>query len=126
MDDLRQIKRGVSRILRNPLAHCPRVLSGIPRRRREYSRREQRGSPPAARADEDGTARARRRRRAELYGLKILFSNVEDQRTHERFFVVGRSCSRRAAAKTSLLGSARGTEGPGVLLHLLTRSRATA
>ncbi|HZF31804.1 MAG TPA: prephenate dehydratase [Gammaproteobacteria bacterium] len=71
--------------------------------------------------DEDGTAALAGDAAAELYGLKILFSNVEDQADNStRFLVVGRKLFPPSGNdKTSLLVSARGTEGPGVLLHLL-------
>ena len=71
--------------------------------------------------DEDGTAALAGDAAAELYGLKILFSNVEDQADNStRFVVVGRKLFPPSGNdKTSLLVSARGTEGPGVLLHLL-------
>jgi chorismate mutase/prephenate dehydratase len=71
--------------------------------------------------DEDGTAALAGDAAAELYGLKILFSNVEDQADNTtRFLVVGRKLFPASGNdKTSLLVSARNTEGPGVLLHLL-------
>jgi chorismate mutase/prephenate dehydratase len=71
--------------------------------------------------DEDGTAALAGDAAAELYGLKILFSNVEDQADNTtRFVVVGRKLFPPSGSdKTSLLVSARGTEGPGVLMHLL-------
>jgi chorismate mutase/prephenate dehydratase len=71
--------------------------------------------------DEAGTAALAGDAAAELYGLKILFSNVEDQADNTtRFLVVGRKLFPPSGNdKTSLLVSARGTEGPGVLMHLL-------
>ena len=71
--------------------------------------------------DEDGTAALAGDAAAEVYGLNILFSNVEDQADNTtRFLVVGRKLFPPSGNdKTSLLVSARGTEGPGVLLHLL-------
>ncbi len=71
--------------------------------------------------DEDGTAALAGDAAAELYGLRILFSNVEDQADNTtRFVVVGRKLFPPSGNdKTSVLVSARGTEGPGVLLHLL-------
>jgi chorismate mutase/prephenate dehydratase len=71
--------------------------------------------------DESGTAALAGHAAAELYGLKILFSNVEDQDDNTtRFVVVGRKLFPPSGKdKTSLLVSATGTEGPGVLMHLL-------
>jgi chorismate mutase/prephenate dehydratase len=71
--------------------------------------------------DEDGTAALAGDAAAEVYGLRILFSNVEDQADNTtRFVVVGRKLFPPSGNdKTSVLVSARGTEGPGVLLHLL-------
>ncbi|HEX5047385.1 MAG TPA: prephenate dehydratase, partial [Gammaproteobacteria bacterium] len=71
--------------------------------------------------DEDGTAALAGDAAAQLYGLKILFSNVEDQADNTtRFLVIGRKLFPPSGNdKTSLLVSARNTEGPGVLLHLL-------
>jgi chorismate mutase/prephenate dehydratase len=71
--------------------------------------------------DESGTAALAGEAAAELYGLKILFSDVEDQADNTtRFVVVGRKLFPPSGNdKTSLLVSATGTEGPGVLLHLL-------
>lgn len=71
--------------------------------------------------DEDGTAALAGEAAAEIYHLKVLFSNVEDQGDNTtRFLVVGRDMFPRSGNdKTSLLISATGTEGPGVLLHLL-------
>jgi chorismate mutase/prephenate dehydratase len=71
--------------------------------------------------DEDGTAALAGDAAAELYGLTILYSNVEDQADNTtRFLVVGRKLFPPSGSdKTSLLVSATGTEGPGALLHLL-------
>ena len=71
--------------------------------------------------DEDGTAALAGEAAAEVYGLEILFRDVEDQADNTtRFVVVGRKLFPPSGNdKTSLLLSASGTEGPGVLLHLL-------
>jgi chorismate mutase/prephenate dehydratase len=72
--------------------------------------------------DEDGTAALAGEAAAEVYDLRILFSNVEDQGDNTtRFLVIGRGLFPPSGRdKTSLLVSASGTEGrPGVLLHLL-------
>jgi chorismate mutase / prephenate dehydratase len=71
--------------------------------------------------DEDGTAALAGDAAAEVYGLRILFSSVEDRDDNTtRFVVVGRKLFPPSGNdKTSILVSARGTEGPGVLLHLL-------
>jgi chorismate mutase/prephenate dehydratase len=71
--------------------------------------------------DEEGTAALAGEAAAEVYGLKILFRDVEDQTDNTtRFVVVGRRLFPPSGNdKTSVLVSASGTEGPGVLLHLL-------
>jgi chorismate mutase/prephenate dehydratase len=71
--------------------------------------------------DEDGTAALAGDSAAEVYDLGILFSNVEDQGDNTtRFLVIGRKMFPPSGQdKTSLLLSASGTEGPGVLMRLL-------
>lgn len=71
--------------------------------------------------DEEGTAAIAGDAAADVYDLKILFSNVEDQADNTtRFLVVGRKLFPPSGDdKTTLLVSATGTTGPGVLLHLL-------
>jgi chorismate mutase/prephenate dehydratase len=71
--------------------------------------------------DEDGTAALAGEAAAEVYDLRILFSNVEDEADNTtRFLVIGRKLLAPSGQdKTSVLVSARGAEGPGVLLHLL-------
>jgi chorismate mutase/prephenate dehydratase len=71
--------------------------------------------------DEEGTAALAGEAAAEVYDLRILFSNVEDEADNTtRFLVIGRKLLAPSGNdKTSLLVSARGTEGPGVLMHLL-------
>ena len=71
--------------------------------------------------DEDGTAALAGDAAAKVYGLRILFSAVEDRDDNStRFVVVGRKLFPSSGNdKTSVLVSASGTEGPGVLLHLL-------
>jgi chorismate mutase/prephenate dehydratase len=71
--------------------------------------------------DEEGTAALAGDAAAELYELNILFNNVEDQGDNTtRFLVIGRKMFPPSGQdKTSLLLSATGTEGPGVLMHLL-------
>jgi chorismate mutase/prephenate dehydratase len=71
--------------------------------------------------DEDGTAALAGDSAAEVYDLGILFSNVEDQGDNTtRFLVIGRKMFPPSGQdKTSLLLSATGTEGPGVLMRLL-------
>ena len=71
--------------------------------------------------DEDGTAALAGDAAAKVYGLKILFSAVEDREDNStRFVVVGRKLFPPSGSdKTSILVSASGTQGPGVLLHLL-------
>ncbi len=71
--------------------------------------------------DEEGTAAIAGEAAAEVYGLNVLFSNIEDEADNTtRFLVIGRKTFPPSGEdKTSLLVSARGTEGPGVLFHLL-------
>jgi chorismate mutase/prephenate dehydratase len=71
--------------------------------------------------DEDGTAALAGDAAAQLYDLRILFNNVEDEGDNTtRFLVIGRKMFPASGQdKTSLLLSATGTEGPGVLMHLL-------
>lgn len=71
--------------------------------------------------DEEGTAALAGDAAAELYELKILYGNVEDQGDNTtRFLVIGRKTFPPSGEdKTSLLISATSTKGPGVLMHLL-------
>ena len=75
--------------------------------------------------DEDGTAALAGEAAAKVYGLRILFQTVEDRDDNStRFVVVGRKLFPPSGNdKTSLLVSASGTKGPGVLLHLLGAAR---
>ncbi len=71
--------------------------------------------------DEDATAAIAGDAAAEVYGLNILFANIEDHADNTtRFLVIGRKLFPSSGQdKTSLLLSASGTEGPGVLHSLL-------
>ncbi len=71
--------------------------------------------------DEDGTAAIAGESAAEVYGLHVLYANIEDEADNTtRFLVIGRKIFPPSGDdKTSLLVSAKGTEGPGVLFHLL-------
>jgi chorismate mutase/prephenate dehydratase len=71
--------------------------------------------------DEDGTAALAGEAAAKVYGLRMLFNNVEDRDDNTtRFVVIGRKLFPASGSdKTSILVSATGTEGPGALLHLL-------
>jgi chorismate mutase / prephenate dehydratase len=71
--------------------------------------------------DEEGTAALAGEAAAKVYGLRILFSTVEDRDDNTtRFVVVGRKVFPASGKdKTSVLVSANESEGPGVLLHLL-------
>jgi chorismate mutase / prephenate dehydratase len=71
--------------------------------------------------DEEGTAALAGEAAAKVYGLRILFSTVEDRDDNTtRFVVIGRKLFPASGKdKTSVLVSARESEGPGVLLHLL-------
>ncbi|HEY9181716.1 MAG TPA: prephenate dehydratase [Gammaproteobacteria bacterium] len=71
--------------------------------------------------DEDGTAALAGEAAAKVYGLRILFNTVEDRDDNTtRFVVIGRKLFPPSGNdKTTVLVSARESEGPGVLLHLL-------
>jgi chorismate mutase / prephenate dehydratase len=71
--------------------------------------------------DEDGTAALAGDAAAKVYGLRVLFNAIEDRDDNStRFVVVGRKLFPPSGNdKTSVLVSASGTQGPGVLLHLL-------
>lgn len=118
MEDLRQIKRLCSHSqslaqCRGWLAqHLPNVEKIAVASNAEAARRAR---------DEEGTAAIGGEAAAEAYGLNILFSNIEDEADNTtRFLVIGRKAFPPSGEdKTSLLVSAKGTEGPGVLFHLL-------
>ena len=71
--------------------------------------------------DEEGTAALAGEAAANVYGLRILFHTVEDRDDNTtRFVVIGRKLFPASGKdKTSILVSAKETESPGVLLHLL-------
>jgi chorismate mutase/prephenate dehydratase len=71
--------------------------------------------------DEEGTAALGGESAADVYDLGILYHNVEDQGDNTtRFLVIGKKLLPASGSdKTTLLVSSTGTEGPGVLMHLL-------
>ncbi len=71
--------------------------------------------------DETGTAAIAGDAAAEVYELNTLFESIEDHADNTtRFLVIGRKLFPPSGEdKTSLLISAGGTKGPGVLHHLL-------
>lgn len=71
--------------------------------------------------DEVGTAAIAGDAAGEVYELNTLFANIEDHADNTtRFLVIGRKLFPPSGAdKTSLLLSASGTQGAGVLHHLL-------
>ncbi len=71
--------------------------------------------------DEEGTAAIGGEAAAEVYDLKILVNNIEDRPDNTtRFLVVGRELLASSGEdKTTILVSASGTEGAGVLHALL-------
>ncbi len=71
--------------------------------------------------DEDGTAAIAGDAAAEVYSLRTLFANIEDHADNTtRFLVIGRKMFPPSGDdRSTLLLSARGTEGPGVLHDLL-------
>jgi chorismate mutase/prephenate dehydratase len=118
MDDMSQIKRVCSHS--QSLAQCrswlaqylPKVEKITVSSNAEAARRAR---------DEDGTAALAGDAAAELYQLKVLYRDVEDQADNTtRFLVVGRDMFPPSGNdKTTLIVSATSTQGPGVLLHLL-------
>lgn len=72
--------------------------------------------------DEEGTAAIAGDAAAEVYGLRVLFANIEDHADNTtRFLVIGRKLFPPSGEdRSSLLVSAKGTEGPGVLHDLLS------
>lgn len=118
MSDTRQIKRVCSHS--QSFAQCrgwlsqylPNVEKIVVSSNAEAARRAR---------DEDGTAAIGGEAAADVYGLRILHSNIEDEADNTtRFLVIGRKTFPASGEdKTSLLVSATGTEGPGVLFHLL-------
>jgi chorismate mutase/prephenate dehydratase len=71
--------------------------------------------------DEEGTAAIAGDAAAEVYDLRILFANIEDHADNTtRFLIIGRKLFPPSGDdRSTLLLSARGTEGPGVLHELL-------
>lgn len=71
--------------------------------------------------DEEGTAALAGEAAASVYGLHTLFNMVEDRDDNTtRFVVIGRKLFPPSGKdKTAVLVSARESEGPGLLLHLL-------
>jgi chorismate mutase/prephenate dehydratase len=71
--------------------------------------------------DERGTAAIASRAAAEIYGLTLLASEIEDRADNTtRFLVVGRKLfSRSGADRTTLLVSTADTDDPGALFRLL-------
>ena len=118
MTDLRDIKR----ICSHPqsLAQCRAWLAqNLP----DIERIPVSSNAEAARRarDEADTAAIAGDAAAEVYGLNILFPNIEDAEDNTtRFLVIGRKLLPSSGDdKTSLLISSSGTEGPGVLHQLL-------
>jgi chorismate mutase/prephenate dehydratase len=71
--------------------------------------------------DEDGTAAIAGQTAAEVYGLNVLVSDIEDREDNStRFLVIGRKLlSPSGKDKTTLLLSAGDTQSPGALHRLL-------
>jgi chorismate mutase/prephenate dehydratase len=72
--------------------------------------------------DEEGTAAIAGDAAVEVYGLRVLFANIEDHADNTtRFLVIGRKLFPPSGDdRSSVLVSASGTEGPGVLHDLLS------
>jgi chorismate mutase/prephenate dehydratase len=71
--------------------------------------------------DERGTAAIASRAAAEIYGLTLIASEIEDRADNTtRFLIIGRKLfSRSGADRTTLLLSASDTDDPGALFRLL-------
>lgn len=118
MKDLRQIKRICSHS--QSFAQCrgwlaqylPNVEKITVASNAEAARRAR---------DEEGTAALAGDAAADVYELRVLFENVEDQGDNTtRFLVIGRKTFPPSGQdKTSVLVSSTSTKGPGVLMHLL-------
>jgi chorismate mutase/prephenate dehydratase len=118
MTDLRYIKRICSHA--QSLAQCHAWLAqNLP----DVERIAVSSNAEAARRarDEEGTAAIAGDSAAEVYGLNVLFPNIEDADDNTtRFLVIGRKLFPASGNdKTSLLISAGDTQGPGVLHELL-------
>jgi len=118
MRDLREVRRICSH--QQSLAQCRGWLAEhLP----DVERVAVTSNAEAARRarDEDGTAAIAGEAAAQVYGLHMLVSDIEDQSDNTtRFLVVGRKLFPASGDdKTSLLLSTAGTEGPGVLYQLL-------
>ena len=118
MRDLREVRRICSH--QQSLAQCRGWLAEhLP----DVERVAVTSNAEAARRarDEDGTAAIAGEAAAQVYGLHMLVSDIEDQSDNTtRFLIVGRKLFPASGDdKTSLLLSTAGTEGPGVLYQLL-------
>ncbi len=71
--------------------------------------------------DEKGTAAIAGQAAAEVYGLKVIVANIEDQADNTtRFFVIGRKLFNPSGTdRTTLMFSAGDTDSPGALHRLL-------
>ncbi len=125
MASLQQVKRITSHP--QSLAQCRQWLNenlGEPERLAASSNAE-----AARRArDEEGTAAIAGRIAAEVYGLQILASDIEDRPDNTtRFFVIGRRVFGPSGVdRTTLLVSTGHTEAPGALHRLLEPLAANA
>lgn len=118
MSDLAQIKRVSSHP--QSLAQCrawlAQYLPGI-----EQIPASSNAEAARRARDEVGAAAIAGDAAAEVYGLRVLFANIEDHADNTtRFLVVGRKLFPPSGDdRSSLLVSASGTKGPGVLHDLL-------
>jgi chorismate mutase/prephenate dehydratase len=118
MNGLEKVQRVCSH--QQSLAQCRQWLSEhLPQAERVAVSSNAEGARRAR--DEDGTAAIAGQTAAEVYGLNVIVSDVEDREDNStRFLVIGRKLlSPSGSDKTTLLVSAGDTQAPGALHRLL-------
>jgi chorismate mutase/prephenate dehydratase len=118
MNGLEKVQRVCSH--QQSLAQCRQWLSEyLPQAERVAVSSNAEGARRAR--DEDGTAAIAGQTAAEVYGLNVIVSDIEDREDNStRFLVIGRKLlSPSGADKTTLLVSAGDTQAPGALHRLL-------
>jgi chorismate mutase/prephenate dehydratase len=118
MNGLEKVQRVCSH--QQSLAQCRQWLSEhLPQAERVAVNSNAEGARRAR--DEDGTAAIAGQTAAEVYGLNVIVSDIEDREDNStRFLVIGRKLlSPSGSDKTTLLVSAGDTQAPGALYRLL-------